>query len=88
MSAISAPSSASMSESRLQYIVILKFFIIYFMNRDQISARCSSEQYSSPMLSMLMIEVEHVLCQSMIFGNNGGAGSDIGEDDIIDGGEF
>lgn len=88
MSDISALSSASMWESRLLYIVIHKFFIIYFMNREPISARCSCEQYSSPMVSMLLIEVEHVLCQSMIFGNNGGAGSDIGEDDIIDGGEF
>lgn len=58
------------------------------MNRDAISSRCSGEQYSSPMTSVVLIEVEHVLCQSMVFGQNGGAGSDIGEDDINYGGEF
>lgn len=51
-------------------------------------SRCNCEQYSSPMTSVVLIEVEQVLCQSMVFGQSGGAGSDIGEDDINYGGEF
>ncbi len=58
------------------------------MKRDAIFSRCTCEQYSSPMTSVVLIEVEHVLCQSMVFGQNGGPGSDIGEDDINYGGEF
>ena len=46
------------------------------------------KNYSAPSVSVVLLEVESVLCQSMNFGQNGGAGSDLFDDDIIDGGEF
>lgn len=58
------------------------------MSRCFKSVEGSSEKYSAPSVSVVVLEVESVLCQSMNFGQNGGAGSDLLGDDIIDGGEF
>lgn len=58
------------------------------MSRDLIFGGNCRKQYSAPVATVLQMEVENVLCQSMSFGQNGSAGSDISMDDIIDGGEF
>lgn len=53
----------------------------------------SENNYSSPAISIIQIEYETVLCgsggsQPVDFGQNGGAGSDINNNDIEDEGAF
>ncbi len=49
----------------------------------------SEKKYSSPAISIIEIKTETVLCGSPLnFGNIGGAGSDINNNDIEDGGAF
>ena len=49
----------------------------------------SENKYSPPAISISQIETETVICVSPLnFGNIGGAGSDISDNDIEDGGAF
>lgn len=49
----------------------------------------SENKYSSPAISIIQIEAETVLCVSPLdFGEIGKAGSDIDDNDIVDGGKF
>ena len=49
----------------------------------------SENKYSSPAISIIQIETETVLCVSTLdFGWKARAGSDIDDNDILDGGAF
>lgn len=46
-------------------------------------------RYHSPTIEIIAVDVESVLCASMVFGNEGGPGKDyFDENDINDGGDF
>ena len=46
-------------------------------------------KYNSPTIEIIAVDVESVLCASMVFGNEGGPGKDyFDENDINDGGDF
>ena len=45
--------------------------------------------YTSPQIGIIRIDSEAMICQSSVtFGNPGGAGSDILDDNITNGGDF